>query len=205
MAFPIVGGSSGSRYMTPDHALSPARSSGRSPSRGGSDRGGPEASSQPPARGGQSRLGPGGPGRREKTVWIGQVASLPLQQCLSTLPLRRSPILLPSRYVWFKSCPSSLPRPSPVLLASCSVYFHLALQPCPFNLAFSTLPFNALPTLAYFSLWVAQPCCACSLPVAAASRTHAAGLLEPLYRLIRTRVTNSSYTASCSHTPILCV
>lgn len=58
--------------MSPMRGLSPPRLMGRSPGRTGFDRGPPEGAG-PPGRLGQSRLGAPG-GRRERTVWIGQVA-----------------------------------------------------------------------------------------------------------------------------------
>ncbi|KAL3149964.1 hypothetical protein ABBQ38_013324 [Trebouxia sp. C0009 RCD-2024] len=70
------GEGAGVRDMSPPPrgVSSPGRSLGRSPSRLGFDRG-PSEGSAPPGRMGQSRLGPPGPGRHERTVWIGQLNS----------------------------------------------------------------------------------------------------------------------------------
>ncbi|KAL3143978.1 hypothetical protein ABBQ32_003788 [Trebouxia sp. C0010 RCD-2024] len=70
------GEGAGIRYMSPPPrgGSSPGRTLGRSPSRLGFDRG-PSEGSGPPGRMGQSRLGPPGPGRHERTVWIGQLNS----------------------------------------------------------------------------------------------------------------------------------
>lgn len=88
----ITGDGPGLRYMSPpSRGLSPVRSMGRSPSRlGAFDRGPPEGGGLG-GRLGQSRLGPPGPGpgRHERTVWIGQVPCH-CGKCHPLLPCTRS-------------------------------------------------------------------------------------------------------------------